>query len=259
MIRVELAARHRRVLMASHTLEKVQFDAGVGHPGQGRVAAAGRELRLRAALGALAAPHDDTLQAPCQRRHPGRHRRRRSRPSRSTRRSSSELTSEPSGPTSSRRLPAAYVPEPASTAMLGEEELVGHFGPHLGPICSRQRRVRRKAGSRSGCRDAFGHLEPERADNTIDDLERHTQTDNILEVTWSEVRSFQLLLAELGQRVQAAAEQGTCRRCGQADPSYFRGCMGCVAQRILKSGGSMRNRSKGSTVTAQLVVDGLAL
>jgi hypothetical protein len=52
MIRVELAARHRRVLMASHTLEKVQFDAGVGHPGQRRVAAAGRELRLRAALGA---------------------------------------------------------------------------------------------------------------------------------------------------------------------------------------------------------------
>jgi hypothetical protein len=292
MIRVELAARHRRVLMASHTLEKVQFDAGVGHPGQRRVAAAGRELRLRAALGALAAPHDDTLQAPCQRRHPGRHRRRRSRPSRSTRRSSSELTSEPSGPTSSRRLPAAYVPEPASTAMLGEEELVGHFGPHLGPICSRQRRVRRKAGSRTGCRDAFGHLEPERADNTIDDLERHTQTDNILEVTWSEVRSFQPLLAELGQRVQAAAEQrshllgshrvaggqavdpvqpgadphprrltpfGTCRRCGQADPSYFRGCMGCVAQRILKSGGRYAKRSEGSTVTAQLVVDGLGL
>jgi hypothetical protein len=53
----------------------------------------------------------------------------------------------------------------------------------------------------------LAHLEPERADNTIDDLERHTQTDNILEVTWSEVRSFQPLLAELGQRVQAAAEQ----------------------------------------------------
>jgi alpha-galactosidase/6-phospho-beta-glucosidase family protein len=33
----------------------------------------------------------------------------------------------------------------------------------------------------------------------------------------------------------------------------------CVAQRISKSGGVTRNRSKGSTVTAQLVVDGLGL
>jgi hypothetical protein len=32
VIRVEIAARHRRVLMATHTLEKVQLDAGVGHP-----------------------------------------------------------------------------------------------------------------------------------------------------------------------------------------------------------------------------------
>jgi hypothetical protein len=37
VIRVEITAGHRRVLMASHTLEKVQLDAGVGHPGQGRV------------------------------------------------------------------------------------------------------------------------------------------------------------------------------------------------------------------------------
>ena len=29
MIRVEITARHRRVLMASHMLEKVQLDAGV--------------------------------------------------------------------------------------------------------------------------------------------------------------------------------------------------------------------------------------
>jgi hypothetical protein len=34
VIRVEIAARHRRVLMASHTLEEVQLDAGIGHPGQ---------------------------------------------------------------------------------------------------------------------------------------------------------------------------------------------------------------------------------
>jgi hypothetical protein len=32
VIRVKTTARHRRVLMASHTLEKVQLDAGVGPP-----------------------------------------------------------------------------------------------------------------------------------------------------------------------------------------------------------------------------------
>jgi hypothetical protein len=40
VIRVKITARHRRVLMASHTLEKVQLDAGVGHPGQRRVSQA---------------------------------------------------------------------------------------------------------------------------------------------------------------------------------------------------------------------------
>ena len=53
----------------------------------------------------------------------------------------------------------------------------------------------------------LGHFEPERADDTIDDLERHAQPGHVLEVTRGEVRSFQLLLAELGQRVQTAAEQ----------------------------------------------------
>jgi hypothetical protein len=37
---VEITARHRRVLMASHTLEKVQLDAGVRHPGQRRMSQA---------------------------------------------------------------------------------------------------------------------------------------------------------------------------------------------------------------------------
>ena len=41
VIRVEITARHRQVLMASHTLEKVQLDAGVGHPGQRRVSQGG--------------------------------------------------------------------------------------------------------------------------------------------------------------------------------------------------------------------------
>ena len=49
MIRVKIAARDRRVLMASHTLEKVQLDAGVSHPGQRRVSRSGeRGARKRA-------------------------------------------------------------------------------------------------------------------------------------------------------------------------------------------------------------------
>ena len=92
-------------------------------------------------------------------------------------------------------------------AMLGEEELPGHLGPHPRPICSRQGSVRRQAGRRLDRRDASGDLEPERADLTIDDLERRPEPGRILVVTPGEVRPFQLLLAELGQRVQTAAEQ----------------------------------------------------
>jgi hypothetical protein len=40
VIRVKITARHRRVLMASHTLEKVQLAVGIGHPGQRRVSQA---------------------------------------------------------------------------------------------------------------------------------------------------------------------------------------------------------------------------
>jgi hypothetical protein len=55
--------------------------------------------------------------------------------------------------------------------MLREEELSGYLGPHPGPIRGWQRRVGRQAGRRMDRRDTFGHLEPERADDTIDDLE----------------------------------------------------------------------------------------
>jgi hypothetical protein len=92
-------------------------------------------------------------------------------------------------------------------AMLGQEELTGHRGPHPCPIRGRQRRVGWEAGCRIDRRDASGHLEPERADDTIDDLERRAQLGHFLEVTWSEVRPFQPLLAELGQRMQTTAEQ----------------------------------------------------
>jgi hypothetical protein len=82
--------------------------------------------------------------------------------------------------------------------MLGEEELPGHLGPHPGPIGSRQGRVHRKAGCRIDCSDAFRHLQPKRAGDTINDLERHAKLGRILQVTSGEVRPFQLLLPELG-------------------------------------------------------------
>jgi hypothetical protein len=91
--------------------------------------------------------------------------------------------------------------------MLGQEKLTGHLGPHPRPISGRQRSAHRQAGRRIDRGNAPSHLEPERADDTINDLERHTQPGHVLQVTSGEVRSFQLLLSEFGQRMQAAAEQ----------------------------------------------------
>jgi hypothetical protein len=87
------------------------------------------------------------------------------------------------------------------------EELTGHLGPHPRPICSRHRSVGRQTGRRLDRREASGHLKPERAKDTIDDLERRAQLGHLLEVALGEVGSLQLLLAELGKRVQPAAEQ----------------------------------------------------
>jgi hypothetical protein len=92
-------------------------------------------------------------------------------------------------------------------AVLGPEKLTGYLGPHLRPICRRQRRVGRQASCRIDSRDAFGHFEPERADDTIEDLERSSEPGRVLKVPQGEVGSFQLLLAQLGQRVQTGAEQ----------------------------------------------------
>jgi hypothetical protein len=92
-------------------------------------------------------------------------------------------------------------------AMLGPEKLTGHLGLHPGPISSRLRRAHGQAGRRIDRRDAPGHLEPERADVPIEDLERRAQLGHFLEVADSEVRSFQLLLPQFGQRVQTATEQ----------------------------------------------------
>jgi hypothetical protein len=91
--------------------------------------------------------------------------------------------------------------------MLSEEELPGHLSPHPRPVSCRQRRVGRQAGCRIDRPDAFRHFQPERGDDTIDDLEWSSKTGRVLEVASGEVRSLQLLLAELGQRMQTAAEQ----------------------------------------------------
>jgi len=60
-------------------------------------------------------------------------------------------------------------------AMLGPERLAGYSCPHPGPDCSRQRRLPRQAGCAVDRGKASGDLEPERADDAIDDLERHAQ------------------------------------------------------------------------------------
>jgi hypothetical protein len=76
-------------------------------------------------------------------------------------------------------------------------------------IWSRHRRAHGQAGCRIDCPDAFRHLKPKRADVPNENLERRAQLGHFLEVARTEVWPFQLLLAELGQRVQTATEQGT--------------------------------------------------
>ena len=77
----------------------------------------------------------------------------------------------------SRQLPGIH----RLPAMLGQEELPGHLGPHPRPIRSRQRSAGGQAGRRIDRRDASCHLEPERADVTIDDLERRAQPGHVLD------------------------------------------------------------------------------
>jgi hypothetical protein len=75
---------------------------------------------------------------------------------------------------------------------------MGHRGPHSGPIGRRQGSAGGQASCRLDRRDAFGDLEPERADVTIDDLERRPEPGRVLVVAFGEVRALELLLAELG-------------------------------------------------------------
>jgi hypothetical protein len=94
-------------------------------------------------------------------------------------------------------------------AMLGTEELPGHLSPHPRPV---SRRIEASAGhpiARVERRDALGHLDPKRAQIVVDHLERRPQPRHILKVLSGEVGPFKLLLPQLSQRMQTAAEQGS--------------------------------------------------
>ena len=157
---------------------------------------------------------------------------------------------------------------PSAPGHVPRGKLPGHRGPNPRPICSRQRRVGRKASCHLGSPDAFRHLEPERADDTIEDLERHTELAHLPEVTSGEIRSFQRLLAQLGQRMQTAAEQRSHLLCshrvadGQAvdpvqagaDPDAWRLTAFGVLGR--QPGMTFLGRIQGSHLAGQVVIPG---
>jgi hypothetical protein len=94
-------------------------------------------------------------------------------------------------------------------AMLSAEELSCHLSPHPRPVSRRDRGVGRPSDGGVERGDALGHLEPKRAQIVVDDLERRPQPRHILKVLTGEVGPFQLLLPQLGQRMQTAAKQGS--------------------------------------------------
>src|SRR5215218_10968319 len=93
--------------------------------------------------------------------------------------------------------------------MLSDEEFMGYLSPHPGPVSRRDRGVGRRSDGGVERRDALGHLEAERDQIVVDDLERRPQLGHVLKVPQGEVWSFQLLLPQLRQRVKTAAEQGS--------------------------------------------------
>jgi hypothetical protein len=93
--------------------------------------------------------------------------------------------------------------------MLSPEKLPGHLSPHPRPVSRRNRGVGRPSDCRVERRDAVGHLDPKRAQIVVDHLERRPQPRHILKILSGEVGSFKLLLPQLSQRMQTAAEQGS--------------------------------------------------
>jgi hypothetical protein len=94
-------------------------------------------------------------------------------------------------------------------ATVGPEELPGHLSPHVGPVRRRDRGVGRPSDGGVERRDALGHLDTKRAQVVVDHLERRPQPRHILKILSGEVGSFKLLLPQLSQRMQTAAEQGS--------------------------------------------------
>ena len=104
-------------------------------------------------------------------------------------------------------LPSQFLRIDWLPAMLGQKEFTGHLSPHPGPVSRRNRGICRPSDSGIERRDASGHLDPKRAKIVIDDLERRPQPRHVLKILSGQVGSLQLLLPQLSQRVQTAAEQ----------------------------------------------------
>jgi len=80
--------------------------------------------------------------------------------------------------------------------MFGEEELPGNLCSHPRPVSCRDRGVGSPSDGGVERRDAFGHLDPKRAQIVVDDLERRPQPRHVLKVLIGEVGSFELLLPQ---------------------------------------------------------------
>jgi hypothetical protein len=93
--------------------------------------------------------------------------------------------------------------------MLGAEELPCHLSSHPRPVSCRDGGVGRQSDGRVERRDASGHLDPKREQIVVDEPEWRSQPRHALKILIGEGRSFQLLLPQLRQRMQAAAEQGS--------------------------------------------------
>ena len=92
-------------------------------------------------------------------------------------------------------------------AMLRGEELACHLGADPGPVRRRHRPIPGQTGRLVDGGDPFRHLDPERADVAVEDLERRPQPGHRQQVGFGQVRSLELLQSQLGQRVHTGAEQ----------------------------------------------------
>ena len=85
--------------------------------------------------------------------------------------------------------------------MLGGEELTGHVGAQTRPF-PRMALASRREARRLLEGDPPGYFQREWAHVVVEDFERGTEQGHVLIVAFGEAWPFQLLLAELGQRMQ---------------------------------------------------------